>query len=65
MTKTPRRWKLIAEKVRTARERGDLGVIAASTKVPEYKLHDFAQSKGNLTPAELRRLYGYFEGKSQ
>ena len=68
MTGVPRRrWKIIAEKLAVARERGHLGVIAATTKVAEYKLHDLAKYESGeprpVSPHELRKLYEYFKGK--
>lgn len=56
--------------LREARERGRLGVVAASTGVPEYKLHDFAKQGGNdpseptiLTQNQVKKLHAYFKSK--
>jgi hypothetical protein len=66
-----RRWKILAEKLAVERELGNLGVVAASTGITEYKLHDLAKmvDKGSehlpLSHNEINRLWKYFEGKSQ
>lgn len=60
-----RRWKIIAQKLAEQRELGKLGVIAASTGIAEYRLHDFAKSGAEmpLMHSELMKLWDYFEGR--
>jgi hypothetical protein len=74
MTEAPRiaRWKLVAKYLSDARDQGSLGIVAASTNIAEYKLHDFAKLGGNvsedqtiLTYHELSKLYQYFQSKDQ
>lgn len=68
MTKPPRRWDVIAPRLKDAREKGLLGVVAAATGIAEYKLHDVVKletSPGRkvLKSNEVSKLWKYFEGK--
>jgi hypothetical protein len=68
MATDERRWKILAKKLAEQRELGKLGVIAASTGIAEYKLHDLAKlsEESDYIPVsqhDLGKLWKYFEEK--
>lgn len=59
----PTRKQVVLAKLKEGRDSGTLGVVAASSGVAEYKLHDAARDRGTLPEADIRKLYDYFKGK--
>lgn len=64
----PTRWSVIKPRLKEAREKGMLGVVAASTSIAEYRLHDVAKldsapGRTMMTAREIVKLYEYFKSR--
>lgn len=68
MTGKPTRREVVHARLKEAREKGTLGVIAATLAMAEYRLHDIAKLETSarhlVTAREVSKLYEYFKSKT-